>query len=391
MSRIVFCILIFAVAIPAASQDDVCKKDRSRWILWGQYVQFNQSATNWSGIRESLCHTPYNGFSIHLMSPWGNADGFYPWIKSENGYDLSRLNPKWFEKLREFASEIGGRGRMILSIAFFDRYFESKWNASRLHPFKQNNLGFDWSSSSEPLYESVHQRRSRWNQSGWISWKEERGKLNGREVRFTRIGRSFRAYIIEVITVLNEVKKEYPDLTIAYRVFNEERAKTAEGGSIISGTSLENAIVVTQIVDQLWKEYGTAFHPGTDLYPVLDWVAMKGNDLSPEWARKTNRRVESLNWLQEIHACDQARVKQILAIPRLNPEIVIFSTDGLQPEEDPYFTRQSRALLEFNLQKVDLKVPHKLTGYEAADFERTFEAALPIMLEFINQNENGEE
>jgi hypothetical protein len=101
--------------------------------------------------------------------------------------------------------------------------------------------------------------------------------------------------------------------------------------------------------------------------------------------------VESLNWLQEIHACDQTRVKQILAIPRLNPEIVIFSTDGLQPEEDPYFTRQSRALLEFNLQKVDLKVPHKLTGYEAADFERTFEAALPIMLKFINQKENGEE
>lgn len=392
MRQIILALIIVAVSLPANSQNDRCKKNHDRWVLWGQYVQFNQPATDWSTVRSALCATPYNGFSVHLLSPWGNTEGFYPWVKTDQGYDLTKLNPNWTKKFREFATEIGGKGNMVLSIAFFDRYFESKWNASKMHPFRNNRFDFDWGDSADPLYDVASERNSKsWNRNSWISWKTANNRSKGTrpEFRFNKIGRAFRSYIISVISTLNEVKKEYPDLIVVYRLFNEEHARVGKNMSIESGTTLDSSIALSAIIHELWKENGPAFRMGRDLFPALDWIALDGAEPQLDSIKKANQTLRSLGWLQEIHGCSAKRVSDILQIRKIDPSMIIFSTDGLKPEDHPYFTRQSKELYRMNLPKLDLKVPNEMAEFYAGNFERTFESVLPVMMRFAVTSEDA--
>lgn len=92
-------------------------------------------------------YEPHGAFNIaqNSMAP---ADGRFiaPWARSDtpgcagggNKFDLTRWNPEYFSRLREFMREASGRGVVVEMNLFCPFYDESQWKLSPLHP--SNNV-----------------------------------------------------------------------------------------------------------------------------------------------------------------------------------------------------------------------------------------------------------
>ncbi len=72
-----------------------------------------------------------------FLAPWARTDqpGYY---RGGNKFDLSKWDPAYFSRLKNFAQEAGRRGIVVELTLFTSHYSEDGWRSSPLHP--KNNV-----------------------------------------------------------------------------------------------------------------------------------------------------------------------------------------------------------------------------------------------------------
>lgn len=359
-------------------------KDKSQLKIYGQYTQFNQKQINWTPIAESLFKSKFNAISIHLKSPWGNKDNFYPYPFENGKFNLLKDNEEWYDHFERFVRAMTAND-ITLELCFFDRYFlqNKTWTIKNLkHPFLQNNVGINWGQNEEPLYES-------WNKTGgtnppdkafaWVKWK-----TNGKDGFAERvvdykfiglIGEALERYIRRCIKILADVWREHPVWTDTYliRVHNENYIMYRDGQHDDRGGETK----IIEIVQMMFEEEGLKhvrdFRMIDDTLPL----GLEDDEQIRELVR-WQKFIDNMRWYSEIHGCTAEYIQKAVNAG-MNPNTHIFSTDGMKPEKDPYFTAECKKITKLNKRMVDYKVPSDLTPYYDKDFHKTFDGVIGKM------------
>lgn len=354
-----------------------CNKQQLKWRFFGQYVQVNQPQTKWENIAKSLCQTAYNGFVVHLLTPFGNIN-FFPWQFISGRFDLNTKNLKWREKFKEMLIEVGGRGNNVISLCFFDSYI-TRFN-SRPHPFKHNNKGINWGNGNERALYNPYKGGNP-NDKKNFTWLFYKTDEDDNVLHYEFLEKFMEDYITDVMIICEEVKKMFPQrFRILFRVHNE------------NGDHFGGDTRVHEVFDMLWKKHAPSFTKGKDLWQADDYTdhitTPEGRQVDLKSLMEGHRYLLTKGRFQEVHNCDANFIDKLrnYVHPRgwkFNLNRMIISTDGLKPENQSFVPR-CKQLLSKNLLRIDFKVPSDLTPYYDLDFEKTFNEVLPVMKD-INQ------
>lgn len=358
-------LMVFSSPVPQLNKDKV--------RLWGQYVQFNQRNIDWSYTAKRVKAAGYNGFTVHGDTRWGSTPTAMPWTYLPNirKYDLSRPNPHYRLKVREFLEEMGGKGDLTLSVSLFSFYHRARYDGRTAllpHPFRQNIQGITWDDNVECLGES----------KPWfchVAWKTEGDKFKERVVSY-RIIPKYRwlwAYINLWGQEIARAAKKYPSMEpVLIRYVNESHTRYRNGEAVnIEGG--EDKIV--QILMQQWETFGLVH--GRDYRIVNDWTPFEGTTpLWDDWLNSINFD-RQFGWFKEIHNVHPQAYTEIRKFNFYHNR-TIYSTDSVKPE-DATFDKKSRFLYCSDARLADLKVPSDRSPYYNFNFRKTFDAVWPIM------------
>lgn len=377
-------------------------KDKSRLISFGYYTDVNQADIDWEYIFSELYKTPYNMFSAHWMTPWDGE--LMPWPKQGNSYNLDKDDEQFYKKVKEF-HHWAAVYDITIEDCFFDRYFENKYVPPALnpHPFRQNNKGFNWGDDARPLFES-------WNHTGgdnppesafaWVYWK-----TNGKDGYDERVksykfvgkaGPAIERYIKRMIQIIADEKKEHPGMdTIFIRYANESytRFRKLPNGEY-EHENFGGETKIEEIFQDMFQRGG--LKAGRDFVIIDDGIPIEriGNDdklVMSEFLKSHKRFFPMWGWYHEIHGMDDREIADIMSYDgkdigqgiKFSADKILFSTDGLKPEDANFIKICQRIYKMKNVKNIDFKVPSDLSAYRKNDFMFNFKARLPVMKKIV--------
>lgn len=359
-----------------------------KWLSYGQYVQFIQKI-DWPIVADGMRSMGYNACSFHVTSAWGADPFMWPWLydPGTKKFDLSWPNPKYKEHVYSFLRNMARNGIRV-EIALHDGYYLKKSvdrGAARIHPYRQNKQGIDWSNDELSLPES----------KPWfthVAWKTE-GNGFAEHVVSYRIPPKYqwlwRYHRLWGQAIL-DVKQEYPRMPrVLVRYINENFARFDSEGNHQGGFGGEDKIF--QVVQMEYEALG--LRHGRDFVMVNDWMPWKGTDFLPEvWARAgLFDRHPNHRWFREVHSYQHEAKREVLEemeakYPALaHGKFVVRSFDGFKPESKLY-SKILHATKEQADENMDAKVPSEPEThpqgeqiYYEHDFMKTFEKVKPVM------------
>lgn len=299
---------------------------------------------NWEKICKDLHASPFNAISLHIISPWDNDKGIYPFefdtVKKR--YNVNKPNETYYAEVEKMMERLAYYW-LGIEISFFDSYFEDKWIDDQpwpYHPLRNNNTNLHLADKGQV----------KWFYDGvlftpeadflWISWEDVSNYVFKNYKLLPPLGQPLINYVRRIMEIVAKVKKKYPGFRVRYKTFNETKALGNEldkNGYLVAdrNRSIGDRIEIQSYVRDLWKEYIVS--PMTIPKGYIDYMAyLNGDPHYPTLGKAATSWIPKTRMSLEIHhAYDKKHVQGLL--DNGVPKTALFSSDGKKEAPEVHY------------------------------------------------------
>ena len=310
----------------------IAPKVKTRWLTISPYGMFASPTADFEKIAADIYNSEFTGASVHLLSPWTKLPGEilpddWPWQFKSGKFDLTKPNALWYQKLRRLLAAFG-KYHLDLEISFVDQYCCTSTGLkapSKVHPFRNNNLGFNWTGNPNQLYQSLT-FPVRFHHITWEDLDEH--ALKWKFSVTSPAARAIDAYIQGVVAEVVAAMKTHPNLRVGWKWANETYGGLSVGDS--RGDRSEMIVYVSEQFEKKGLKVSNRFFRFVDRdIRVDDPVEQKRRALNNHRAitRKYGQQ-DGLGSIHEIHSvCNKATLDSLIALG-FNINALLPSTDG---------------------------------------------------------------
>lgn len=374
---------------PQPTPEPIQPKVKTRWLTISPYGMFASPTADFEQVAKDIYNSQFTGTSVHLLSPWTKIPGEsprpddWPWQFKNGKFDLTKPNPFWYAKLRRFLGAFGKYG-LDVEVSFVDQYCCTSTGLkapSKVHPFRNNNLGFNWTGNPNPLYQSLTFAPLRFHH---IEWKDvDEHNLKWQFFIKTPAAKAIDAYIQGVITEIAAAMKTYPNMRVGWKWANETFGTDAVGSS--RGDRSEMHVYVVEAFAKKGLTPSKRFFSfvDRDIKEIADAVevAKRRTNLHASITR-TYGKQDGLGSIHEIHStCTGATRLDLITRTKFDPNKTLFSTDGNECSKQ--YPNGPRDLIKSKTPWLDIKMEEgwRPEPYNPKDFMKNWRNYSPAHLE----------